>query len=110
MSFVFDAFYLIEPRPELRQHLRDRTDPDFADILLESILIRNREGGQTVWMPDNYANKIKLLYLARLREYTPLMGDEDAERLLGSSRVSVWVFDRWWSIRRLEVENDADEL
>jgi hypothetical protein len=92
------------------QHLAGRTEPDIADILLEPVLIRNREGGQTVWMPDNYANKIKLLYLARLREYTPLAADEDAERLLRSSRVSTSVFDRWWSIRRLEVENDTEEL
>jgi hypothetical protein len=110
MSFLIDAFYVIEPRPEFRQHLWGRTEPDFADILLESVLIRHREGGRTTWRLANYEAKIKLLYLARLREYTPLAADEDAERLLGSARVSVPVFDRWWSIRQMEVEDDAEEL
>src|SRR5262249_38694817 len=100
----------IEPRPQLAQHLRGRTEPDFADILLESVLIPNREGDRIVWTAASHATRLKLLYLARLREHTPLASAPDAERVLGSARVSATLFDRWWTIRRREVENDREEL
>ena len=52
----------------------------------------------------------KLMFVARLREYTPLSDDADAMRVLGSAQVSATLFDQWWSIRRLYMEESQDEL
>jgi hypothetical protein len=110
MSFRFDAFYLIEPRPDLRPQLLGQTDRDFAEMLLDCVLLSNKEGGRTVWTNENHAATVKLLFLARLQEYGPLASDEDAERLLGSSRINVATFDKWWTIRRFVVEENCEEL
>ncbi len=110
MSFRIQAHYLIEPRPEFAEWLQDRTDSDFAQILLETVLIHNEEGGLTTWGNESQATKIKLLYLARMREYTPLTSTEDAMRILGSDRVSTTVFDKWWMIRRVDDKEDAQDL
>jgi hypothetical protein len=110
MSFRVDAFYLIEPRPGLRPHLVGRVDADFASILLDCVLIRNQEGGRTIWTSESHAAKVKLLYVARLREYDPLIADADAERVLGISRVDTEIFDKWWSMRRFVVEEDAAKI
>ncbi len=107
---TYDAFYLIECRPKLADHLRGRTDDGFAEMLTEPVLIRNREGDRTAWTPEDHATAIKILFLARLREYTPLVSDEDAARILSSSRISVSLFDRWWVVRRFLVEDDRDGL
>jgi hypothetical protein len=110
MSMVHDMFYLIEPRPELAAQLQGRTDPDFAEILTEPVLIRNREGGRSFWTTDDHAIKVKLLFLTRLREYSPLASDEDAMRILESPRISVGLFDKWWVIRPFGIEDDTEGM
>jgi hypothetical protein len=110
MSFLYDAYYLVEPRLELAPQLYGKTDAEFAELLLEPSLIRNVEGGRTIWKNDNHAATVKLLFLARLREYDPLSADSDAERLLGSSRINVATFDRWWTLRRFVVDESCEDL
>jgi hypothetical protein len=107
---IHDAFYLIESQPRLSDHLRGRTDPDFAEILTEPALIHQREGDRTGWTAEDHATQIKILFLVRLREYIPLASDEDAARILGSSRISVDLFDRWWVVRRFVVEDNTEGL
>ena len=105
---TYDAFYLIDPRTELVDHLRKQPDADLGDILTEPALIRNRETDRSDWSAKDHTVAVKLLFLARLREYLP--SDEDAARLLGSDRISVEVFDRCWRIRRLILEDDAEQM
>jgi hypothetical protein len=106
----FINYYLIEPRPEAVAHFRDCGDQDFADILLEPILISNAEGGRSAWRPEDHVLRVKLLYLASIREYSFCASDEDARKWFGSDRVSGTVFDRWWTIRMPSLEGSDDEL
>jgi hypothetical protein len=53
---------------------------------------------------------MKLLFLARVKEYVPLSSDAVFERVFGSSRLSIHMFDRWWTIRRLEETYNAEFL
>lgn len=107
---TYHAFYLIDPRPELIDHLRKQTDADLACILTEPVLIRNREADRSDWTAEEHTLAVKLLFLARLRGYLPLRSDEDARRLLGSDRIDVELFDRWWLIQRLVLEEDTDQM
>jgi hypothetical protein len=104
------AQYLIEPRPELRARLSGRVDPDLADILLEPLVLVNPEGGQSIWMPHDHALTVKLVYLASLRQYTPLESDAEFESALGTSRMSVKLFDRWWLLRLLPGLERTEDL
>lgn len=61
------------------------------------------------WRLFDIAVAIKLMYLAQLREYGPLQSDEGAQTILGSNRVSVDLFDRWWTIRKLEFGGPTED-
>ena len=82
-------YYLIEPRPEAVAHFRNCGDRDFAELLLEPILISNTEGGRSGWRPEDHVLRVKLLFLARIREWSLCASDEDARKWLGSDRVTL---------------------
>ena len=104
------AQYLIAPRAELSAWLGGRVDPDLTDILLEPDVLVNPEGGRSVWMPQDHALTVKLVYLASLRQYTPLESDAGFESALGSPRISVGLFDRWWTLRLLPGSDSTESL
>jgi len=85
-------------------------DQDFAEILLEPILIRNTEDDRSAWRPEDHILLVKLLYLARIREYSPCASDDAAHKWFGSDRVSGEIFDRWWTIRAPELEGSDEDL
>lgn len=51
---------------------------------------------------------VKLLYLARVREYEFLSSSPDACRVLGSDSITTQVFDRWWTIREMPWEAPSE--
>ncbi|BDE73392.1 hypothetical protein HQS1_45160 [Delftia lacustris] len=51
---------------------------------------------------------VKLLYLARVREYEFLSSSPDARRVLGSDDITTQVFDRWWTIREMPWEEPSE--
>jgi hypothetical protein len=85
-------YYLIEPRPDAASRLRVRDHPYFADLLLEPVLISSSRGGRSAWQAEDHTLRIKLLYLATIRE--TLRSDEDAREWLGSDGVSTAVAAR----------------
>jgi hypothetical protein len=109
MSFRHDAFYLIEPRPELVVYLRGRVEPDFAELLLEPRLLRRLEVSGS-WLHADRVAQTKLLFLASLREYTPIAADADFETVFGSPVLSVGLFDRWFVARRMMVDCELEQL
>ena len=74
---------------------------------LNHLIVSRDFGDRSPWRELELTLAVKLLYLARLREYEPLSLDAEAERVLGSAAVSEATFDRWWAIRRIEF--DASE-
>jgi hypothetical protein len=106
----FYAQYMIEPRPELALWLRRRVEPDLADILLEPVVLVNPEGGRSVWNSADHALTVKIVYLASLRQYTPLESDTGFEAALGSPRISLDLFDRWWTLRLLPGSDRTESL
>ena len=110
MSFRYEAFYLVEPRPELADHLRGRVEPDFAGVLLEPQLYRREEYSRSMWFEPQRLAQAKLLFLASLREYTPVADDEGFAAVFGSSAISVALFDRWFVVRRFQIEQELDLL
>jgi hypothetical protein len=102
----YTAFYLIEPRPSLRGRLAPLDDADFQDLLLEPVMLSKEQGGRTVWMREDYALTVKLVFLASLKQYDVLQSDTMFEELFGSARLNVQLFDRWWTIRELDDESE----
>ena len=45
---------------------------------------------------------------ASLRDYTPLADDAAFTCVLGSPHISVSLFDRWWTMRRFEVDRELN--
>jgi hypothetical protein len=103
--------FLIEPNESARRELPAILDRGDAELLLEPWLTSRRYADQSSWREDDAELAVKLIFVARMREYTPLESDAEADRILGSSRISSEVFDRWWNIRRLhEWEGSSEQL
>lgn len=103
------AYFLIEPKSEALE-VFPAVAEDLADLLLEPLMVSRCFAGRSVWRTQELELVVKLLFVARMREYSPLSRDEDAIRVLGSSDVSTALFDRWWSIRRLNVDETSEEM
>jgi hypothetical protein len=110
MSFPHEALYLVEPLPALSDRLRGWGDDDFAAVLLDPRLFRRVEVSGSAWLHDDRLVQAKLLFLASLREYTPLGEAAGFAAVFGSPVISVEVFDRWFRVRRFEVDQEMDVL
>src|SRR5262245_23336651 len=98
MSFHYEAYFLVEPRPELAGRLRGRVEPDFADVLLEPQLYRRRENSGSMWFEPSRLAQTKLLFLASLCQYTPVADSAGFAAVFGSAAISVGLFDRWFTV------------
>lgn len=110
MSFACEALYLVEPRPELAVRLREQPIGDLAEILLETRLFRHKEGGHTAWRDSDWEAIAKLLFLVSLMDYAPLDEAVVFCELFESKTVSIATFDRWFQLRRFEVDENLDNL
>jgi hypothetical protein len=103
MSFRTLGYYAILPRPEFAEWLRLRTEPDLIEVLTEPQLISNDEFiGKTSWNEPENLLRVKLLFLAGLRDLRQLANDAGCEAILGSSEICSSLFDRWWAIQRFD--------
>ena len=107
----FPQLYLIDPKPALCDRLGDCADRDLAEVLVEPVLIRNLEPDKLMWRREEHAVAVKLMFLSYVRELDPFARPCEFESLFGSSRLSTNLFDRWWTIRRLDyIDYDSEEL
>jgi|GEM_PF-3600038 len=110
MSFKTTGYYAINPRPEFADWLLERTDADMVELLTEPKLIEHDEFiGKTSWGPRENVLRVKILFLAGLRDLRPISDDAGCESILGSSEISEAMFDRWWTIQYLELECNVKE-
>ncbi|MFO0646941.1 MAG: hypothetical protein U0326_11940 [Polyangiales bacterium] len=105
-----DTFYLIEPRPNLAHHLIGRVETDMAELLLEPVLLQNREGGVSDWDRESQCLRVKITFLSSLRQYEPIETDEAFAAVFGSAKLSVALFDCWWSIRGFRVDDTVEHM
>ncbi len=105
----FTALYLIEALSGLAASLAARLDDAvLLELLLEPRVLANREGGNTDWTAEDNTEYVKLVFLASLHDYDTTVTDEGFAAVFGTDVLSVEFFDRWWSIRRLTIDNDTD--
>jgi hypothetical protein len=100
--------YLIEPRSELRERLRESAEA-YVSAACHSVSWRSTTGGHEGWTEEDRCLRVKFLYLARLREMEGLWTDEQFEAAFGSAVLSGDVFDRWWTIRELAPAGSAED-
>lgn len=105
----FTAVYLIESLPVLAAFLAARvSDAVLLELLLRPVVLANHEGGKTDWKAEDNTEYVKIVFLASLHDYTPLVSDEGFAAVFGTDELTVELFNRWWSIRRLDIDNDTD--
>lgn len=103
------TFFLIEPKVLALREFPIRAGADSITLLLDALLTSRNHVDRSKWRESDIELAVKLLYVARLREYTPFADDEAAKKIFGSDRISVDVFDQWWSIRRLALDEGPSE-
>jgi hypothetical protein len=104
-----ELYFLVEPTEAARREFPLRADPDLAMILLDYLLTSSAHYDSYLWGEKECELTVKLLHLARMREYDGVSDSDSAIRILGSDRISVEVFDKWWTIRRLGMEEGPSE-
>ncbi len=103
------VYYLIEPNVDAFRQFSARIDSEYSGLVLEPWLTSRQYADLSAWHMADIEVAIKLLYLARLREYEFLNTDAQAIHALGSDAISEAVFDRWWIVRRLYLNEGASE-
>lgn len=104
-----ELYFLIEPTEEARREIPMRADPVLSMILLDYLLTSRAHYDSYLWGEKECELAVKLLHLARMREYDGVSDSESAIRILGSDRISADVFDKWWTIRCLWMEEGPSE-
>lgn len=102
-------FFLIEPNDAARSMFPAALGAN-AVLLLEPALTSRSFPDRSLWRRPELELAVKLVFVAQMREYEFLSSDASAQLILGSAGVSADVFDRWWTIRRLEFEARSEEL
>jgi hypothetical protein len=102
-------FFLIEPNDAARSKFPVALGENSV-LLLEPALTSRSSPDRSPWRRPELELAVKLIFVAQMREYEFLSSDTSAQLILGSVGVSVDVFDRWWTIRRLEFEARSEEL
>ena len=104
MSFELQYYYLVEPAPQLIEMIRREVpDADFADVLLERLLIpKMHVAGHG--MDDVNATQLKLAYLSMIRVDRVWDAPDQFQQLFGSSTLSAELFDRWWTLSEVDTE------
>jgi hypothetical protein len=95
--------YVVTPRDSLVE-LCDG-DTSLYDALSESFCWNDQEGGQTRMTEEDRLLRMKILAFAfLLQEFTKL------DDILGRPELDVTVFDRYWTVSRLETETSVENL
>jgi hypothetical protein len=102
------AYFLIEPKQIAVLELPQRVGKESAELMLEPYLTTRCFADRSAWRQFEVVLAVKLMHLAKLREYDPLRTDAAAHFILGSDRVSAAVFDQWWTIRKLNFKGPSE--
>jgi hypothetical protein len=106
----YATYYLVEARPALAERLAGRVEQDFADALLEPQLYRRFNTDRSMWFEAQRLAQTKLLFLASLCQYDPLASEDDFASVFGSAQLSVGLFDGWFVVRELMLDDDLEQL
>jgi hypothetical protein len=103
--------YLVEPRPALAPRLENRVNRNLKTYLMEPILVGNEELESSGWMLSDHALLAKLQFLAGIHDFDATFETNDFANVFGSAQLSAPLFDRWFTLTRLEtyVEPEACE-
>lgn len=102
------TYFQIDASAEALKWFPSVLSADEAEILLEPVLTSRSWSDRSAWRQKSVVVAVKLLYLARIREYVFLAAPADARYILGSDAISIEVFDRWWSLREMPWEEPSE--
>jgi hypothetical protein len=101
--FKILTVYVVKPKDSLVE-LCDG-DASLYDALNESFCWNDQEGGQTLMTDEDRLIRMKILAFAfLLQEFDKL------DEILGRPKLDVALFDRYWTVSRLETENSVENL
>jgi len=102
------TYFQIEPSAVALATFPSVLATEEADVLLQPALTSRSWADRSAWRQDAVATAVKLLYLARVREYEFLSSSSDARRVLGSDSITVQVFDHWWTLREMPWDEPSE--
>jgi hypothetical protein len=104
---LINGYYIIEPTATLKEKLT-LLDPDLAELISESVFWDYHRVGHVHGNTGDDIAEVKLLFLANLMsEY---LSGGSYQELLGTSCISLEVFDKWWTIKRYLVDESFAEV
>lgn len=102
------TYFQIEPTAVALVTFPSVPTAEEADMLLQPVLTSRCWSDRSAWRQEAVAMAVKLLYLARVREYEFLSSSLDAHRVLGSDAITIQVFDRWWTLHEMPWEEPSE--
>jgi hypothetical protein len=100
-------YYFISPKEELLG-LLSNMDELSIDTLSQNQLWESEEGGKSLWSLEDYAARVKLSFLINLR--TEYAGTDGIVHILSKGKISVSLFDKYWSIEPILFTNAVGEV
>jgi DNA-binding SARP family transcriptional activator len=105
---LYIVYYIIRPLESLRELLLKYKD--IASPFIKGHVWKREEGGYHPGEPEDYMTQVKLIFLANLRftlaGYAEPEFKELSKAILGEPLYEVGIFDKWWSMERIELDND----
>ena len=98
--------YVIRPRAELRAAFPAQLSA-LAEFCLATRLWTRPMPDRTTWHSEDYAAHLKLLFLGLL--HTECRGEPDYGLLVPDARLSLSLFDRWWSLEQHLLDYSVSE-
>lgn len=101
------SYYIIQPNGDLIKYL-SHVDALSREALDHDQLWESSEGGKSMWSKEDYATRAKFAFLINLRnEYC---GARGVDQIFSEEKISVELFDKYWSIRSIELAVAVDEI
>lgn len=99
-------YYLVTPNSDILS-LTNEMDMVAIETMLKPQLWESDEGGRGDWSTDDYIAKAKIAFLTNLK--TENSASYFVRRLL-SGKISINIFDRFWTIERVELAGNTNEF
>lgn len=103
----YSTFYLITPKSELIA-LTSSFEEGTQSLFTDEQLWENNEGGRSSWSLEGYKAKSKLAFMINMiGEYAGL---PELEVIFPNGKISIELFDKFWSIKRYELQGNTIEV
>jgi hypothetical protein len=107
MVLLINGYYVIDQTATLKEKLT-LLDPDLAELLSETVFWDYHRVGDIHGNIGDDIAEVKLLFLANLM--SDYLSKDLYQELLGTSCISLEVFDKWWTVKRYLIDESFADV